>query len=128
MASQSFDADRYKASQQQDWDGAAAGWDRWDPVLERGAQPVSDRLIEWANVQPGHRVLDIATGTGEPAVTAAQKVGAGGRVVAIDQAPHMLDVARARAESLGLSNLEFRMSDAEVFEFSEDTYDTILCR
>ncbi len=72
------------------------------------AQKVSDRLVELAKIKAGDRVLDIATGTGEPAITAARKVGPNGRVIGTDHSPGMLEVARRRAASLGLTNVEYR--------------------
>jgi SAM-dependent methyltransferase len=117
-----------KQQQRIDWDAAAAGWKRWGSAFERAAQHVSDRLVELAAVRPGHRVADLATGIGDPAITAACRVGAAGRVVAIDQSPGMLAVARERAASLGLGNLEFRVGDIESLEADEHTFDAALCR
>jgi cyclopropane fatty-acyl-phospholipid synthase-like methyltransferase len=56
------------------WDNAAAGWHDWWETIERAAQKVSDKIVQLAEIQPGDRVLDIATGIGEPAVTAARRV------------------------------------------------------
>ena len=107
------DPQQLKNEQRRDWDAAAAGWKKWWPVFERSAQPVSDRLVDLASVGPGARVLDIATGNGEPALTAARRVGAGGRVIATDQSTGMLAIARARAASMGVTNVEFREVDGE---------------
>jgi len=96
MAEQNFDPKRFKAQQKNDWDAAAEGWKKWWPIFERAAQHVSDRLVELAGVKPGDSVLDIATGNGEPAITAARHAAPGGRVVAIDQSPGMLAIARER--------------------------------
>ena len=52
-------------------DNAAAGWQAWWETTERGAQKFSDKIIQLAEIQPGDKVLDIATGMGKPAVTAA---------------------------------------------------------
>ena len=48
MSTQSFDADQYKAAQRQEWDTVAAGWEKWWETIERGAQQVSNRLVELA--------------------------------------------------------------------------------
>ncbi len=128
MTPQSFDPVQYKAEQRQNWDAAATGWKQWWKTIEQGAQPVSDRLVELAGIQPGQRVLDLATGIGEPAVTAARIVGPTGRVVGIDQAPQMLAIARERAAGLGLQNIDFVEMDAEALEFPAFTYHSILCR
>ena len=128
MADQSIDTGRLKNEQKRDWDAAAAGWKKWWTVLERAAQPVSDRLVELARVGAGARVLDVATGSGEPAVTAARRIAPSGRVIAVDQSPGMLAIARERAAALGISNVEFRESDGEALAISDHDFDAVLCR
>ncbi|MGH7842696.1 MAG: class I SAM-dependent methyltransferase [Candidatus Binataceae bacterium] len=122
------DSEKLKSEQKRDWNAAAEGWKKWWPIFEQAAQHVSDRLVELAGVRPGARVLDIATGNGEPAVTAARRVGAGGRVIATDQSAGMLAIARERAAALGLDNLEFKESDAEALALSERDFDAVVCR
>jgi ubiquinone/menaquinone biosynthesis C-methylase UbiE len=90
-----FNPNEFKAQQRQMWDNAAAGWQDWWETIERGAQKVSDKLVQLAEIKPGDRVLDIATGIGEPAVTAARKVMPNGKVVATDISPQMLAIAKA---------------------------------
>ena len=128
MSTQPFDSDRYKAGQRREWNDVATGWKKWWETIERGAQHVSNRLVELAEVRPGHRVLDIATGIGEPAVTAARRVGPTGRVTATDQSAEMLAIAQERAGSLALENLDFREMDAETLDFPESSFDAVLCR
>ncbi|MGH7837740.1 MAG: class I SAM-dependent methyltransferase, partial [Candidatus Binataceae bacterium] len=122
------DSEKLKSEQKRDWNAAAEGWKKWWPIFEQAAQHVSDRLVELAGVRPGARVLDIATGNGEPAVTAARRVWAGGRVIATDQSAGMLAIARERAAALGLDNLEFKESDAEALALSERDFDAVVCR
>jgi SAM-dependent methyltransferase len=128
MSDTTIDPQRFKSEQKRDWDAAAEGWQKWWPVFERNAQHVSDRLVEIAGVKPGDRVLDIATGNGEPAVTAAHRVGASGRVVAIDQSTGMLAIARKRAAELGIGNIDFRESDAESLSLNDADFDAVVCR
>lgn len=128
MSTRSDGLERYKEEQRQQWDGVAAGWMKWWPTIEHGAQSVSQRMIGLAGVRAGHRVLDIATGIGEPALLAASCVGHAGRVVATDLSPRMLEVARERAATLGLTNVEFMEADAERLDFREHSFDAILWR
>lgn len=110
------------------WDRVAAGWEKWWPTIEGAAQPVSDRLIDLADVAPGQRVLDIATGIGEPALSAARRVGLAGAIVATDLSARMLAIARARATAAGLRNVELVQADAERLDFPDGSFDAILCR
>jgi ubiquinone/menaquinone biosynthesis C-methylase UbiE len=128
MSNDSFDVERFKRDSRTSWDGAAAGWEKWWPLFESCAQSVSNRLVELARVKPGDRVLDIATGTGEPAITAARVVGPRGRVTGVDHSSGMLDVARRRAASLGLSNVEYREGEAASLKEPAASFDAVLCR
>jgi ubiquinone/menaquinone biosynthesis C-methylase UbiE len=124
----SVKAARYKEGQRQQWDSVAAGWKKWWRAIEDGAQHVSQRMVELAEVKPGQRVLDIATGIGEPALLAASRVGTAGLVVATDLSSQMLEIARERANTLGLTNVEFIESDVEGLNFPDGSFDAILCR
>lgn len=128
METEPTDVERYEDRQRQQWDRVAAGWKKWWRTIENGAQHVSDRLVDLAEVAPGKRVLDIATGIGEPALSAAIRVGSTGRVVATDISKQMLDIARIRASTAGLTNVEFLEVDAERLDFPDNSFDAILCR
>lgn len=117
-----------KRAQRESWDAAAAGWEKWWSTFEKAAQCVSDRLVALAHVKPGDRVLDIATGTGEPAITAARTVGASGHVLGVDHSTGMVAAARRRAATLALNNVEYREGDAESLAISERGFDAVLCR
>jgi SAM-dependent methyltransferase len=87
--------------------------------------------VELAEIKAGDKVLDIATGIGEPAVTAARKVMPNGKVIAIDISPQMLAIAKTRAASLGLDGImEFRESDGEKIDLPDQTakFDAVLSR
>jgi ubiquinone/menaquinone biosynthesis C-methylase UbiE len=122
------DAEQYNDQERQQWDRVAAGWEKWWRTIEDGAQHVNDRLVDLAEIAPGKRVLDIATGIGEPALSAAIRVGSAGRVVATDISKRMLDIARSRASTAGLRNVEFFEADAAGLDFPDHSFDAILCR
>src|SRR3972149_7335030 len=92
-----------KEQQREQWGRAASGWRKHDERFRRVTAPVTRRLLEMAAIAPGHRVLDIASGTGEPALPAAELVGPGGRVVLTDQAQQMLAGGRGMAQAPGLT-------------------------
>lgn len=124
-----LDSKKYKEAERQSWDSVANNWKKWWKTIERGAEKVSRRLIELAEIKPGSRVLDIATGIGEPALTAAKQVGNNGHILATDISPQMLSVAKQRATSLGLQNvIEFKEGDAETIDLQSSTFDAALCR
>ena len=120
---------QYKEEERQSWDRVANNWQKWWKTIERGAEKISRRLIELAEIKPGSKVLDIATGIGEPAITAAGRVGSSGRILATDISPQMLSVAKERAISLGLQNvIEFKEGDIETIDLPSSTFDAVLCR
>jgi ubiquinone/menaquinone biosynthesis C-methylase UbiE len=124
-----LDSRQYKEAERQSWNSVAAGWQKWWKPIEKGAEKVSRRLIELAMIKPGSRVLDMATGIGEPAITAAKQVGSNGHVLATDISPQMLSNAKRRAISLGLQNvIEFKEGDTETMDLPASTFDAALCR
>jgi ubiquinone/menaquinone biosynthesis C-methylase UbiE len=128
MSEQPADSERVRREQREFWNNAAPGWKQLFVGLDRAAQHVSDRLVELAGIREGNRVLDLATGSGEPGVTAARKVGPRGLVVATDQSSAMLALARERAATLGLSNIKFVETDAETLAVDERDFDAAVCR
>jgi enediyne biosynthesis protein CalE5 len=128
MGERQFDPAAFQAGQREQWSNVAQGWRRRWPAFERGAQPLSDRMLDLAHVAPGQRVLDVATGIGEPAMTAARRIGPGGTVTAIDQAPQMLAVARERLRTSGVQNVEFIEGDAEAVTLPADFFNAVVCR
>ncbi|HYY86749.1 MAG TPA: class I SAM-dependent methyltransferase [Nitrososphaeraceae archaeon] len=130
MSKVNFDPEEFKINQKNSWDSVAAGWGKWWKTIENGAQTVSDKLVELAEIRAGQRVLDVATGIGEPAITAGKIVGQEGHVTATDISPEMLAIGEERARSQGLQNImEFVQSDAENLKLrTDDKFDAILCR
>lgn len=106
----------------------AAAWDKWFPVIEGGARPVTAHMIERAHLAPGHRVLDIATGIGEPALSAAQRVAPGGEVLAVDLSAEMIARARERARASGIENIRFEQLDGEALALEPQSFDAVFCR
>src|SRR5262245_4818660 len=125
-----IDSKQFKEAQQKSWDSVAIGWQKWWKTFEKDAQNLSNHLVELAKINSSSKVLDIATGIGEPAITAAKKVASGnGHVLATDISPQMLSIARQRADSLGLQDvIEFREGDAETISLPDSAFDAVLCR
>jgi ubiquinone/menaquinone biosynthesis C-methylase UbiE len=121
--------EQFKAMQKVGWSNVAQGWKKWWSTFEDGAQKLSDRLVELAEINPGDKVLDIATGIGEPAITAAKKVKPNGQVIAMDISAGMLAIARERARDLKLDGImAFEESDAETYAYPNSSFDVVLSR
>lgn len=122
------DARAIKDQQKQQWGRAAAGWKKHDERFRPLTAPVTQKLLELAGVGLGMRVLDVACGTGEPAMPAAQMVGDTGFVLATDMAPEMIEVAREKSAAQGITNVEFRLVDGEEIDVPPDSFDAVTCR
>lgn len=110
------------------WSSVADGWKKHDARLKLSGEPVTQRLIELVAIKEGDRVLDIASGTGEPAIPMAQLVGEAGFVVGTDLSDDMLAVARDKARQLNVSNIEFHRVNGETLSFDPGTFDATTIR
>jgi SAM-dependent methyltransferase len=128
LEGKTIDPVEFRGTQREQWDTAATGWRKWSELIDEAAGAVSERLVELAGVEPGHRVLDVAAGYGEPSLSAARKAGPEGSVVATDISAEMLAYGRERAAEAGLENIEFVESDAISLDFPEDSFDAALSR
>jgi SAM-dependent methyltransferase len=97
--------------------------EKWKAKSAAMGTPVTEALVEYARPTPGMRVLDLASGTGEPAITLASRVGPQGHVTAIDLSADLLDIAEKRARSRGLANFTTQKGDAHSLPFPDDTFD-----
>lgn len=73
-----------KADIRKQWEGAAPGWAKWEATVASWIAPATTAMLDLANISPGARVLDLASGAGSQTLSAARKVGAQGHVVASD--------------------------------------------
>lgn len=91
-------------------------------------QPVLDRLLAEADLQPGQRVLDIGCGTGASTMAAAADVGASGHVTGADISDIMLACARDRTARARLRNIDYVEGDAQTYGFADAGYDHVISR
>jgi ubiquinone/menaquinone biosynthesis C-methylase UbiE len=120
-------AEQFKEQVRQNWTENAAAWRKWYPLYRTLARPATETIIEAAQTGPGMQVLDIASGTGEPALTLAEIVGSEGHVTATDLVPEMLAGAEENARQRGLTNLSFQQADAEALPFPPARFDAVTC-
>jgi len=89
---------------------------------------VTEALVEYARPKPGMKVLDLASGTGEPAISLAARVGTEGHVTALDLSSDLLEIATKRAEQRGLTNFLTQQADAHDLPFSGQSFDLVTSR
>jgi SAM-dependent methyltransferase len=123
-----FDPDAFKETTRRQWQNAAAAWYRWTPTLQTWLGPVTEAMLEVANLRPGARVLDLAAGAGEPSLSAAERVGPSGHVLATDISSNILEFAAQAARERGLTNVETRVMDGENPDLPDESFDAVLSR
>jgi len=125
-----FDPVRYKESTRQQWEKVAEAWNRWRPTLQRWFEPVTEAMLEMARIGPGSRVLDVAGGSGEPALSAAARVGPSGYVLSTDISANLVRLAsqNARAQGIDAEHFEARVMDGENLDLADASFDAVLSR
>src|SRR5688572_27672491 len=103
-----MDAEAYRADSRERWEGAARGWARYREALLRDTMEVTRWMLDAAGLQPGHTVLELAAGTGDTGLMAAELAAPGGKVIITDGAEAMVEAARERAKEVGAANVELR--------------------
>jgi len=106
--------DNFKAAQR-------ASWTHFAPLQAHTTEPAA-RLVKYAGIETGQRVLDVACGTGVVAITSARR---GAHVTALDLTPALLDAARENARIAGVS-VDWHEGDAEALPFDADSFDVVV--
>jgi ubiquinone/menaquinone biosynthesis C-methylase UbiE len=120
--------ERWKEDVRQQWMEGAAGWRKWAPQWEVQSRAATEAIVRAAQVTPGMQILDLASGTGEPALTLARAVRPGGHVTATDLVPEMVATAQEQAQQRQITNLTCQQADAEALPFPAQTFDRVTCR
>jgi SAM-dependent methyltransferase len=121
---------KFREHLHQEWTGdrTVAAWRKWHAQIAAFTQGATKAIIEAAHLRPGMRVLDLACGVGDPALSIAREVAPSGRVTATDLGPGMMSLAEELARKKGLTNIEFREANAESLPFTDKSYDVLTCR
>lgn len=122
------DPDALRSEILERWEQAATGWGKHAERMREFGMPVSSWMIEHARLQPGQRVLELAAGPGDTGFLAAELIRPGGVLLSTDGSENMLEVARARANELGIDNVEFRRIELEWVDLETASVDAVLCK
>ena len=122
--------EKYRERLRDEWteDATVAAWRKWQAPLSAFTRGASEAVLEAAQLRPGMRVLDLASGVGDPSLFVAEAVGPSGHVVATDLGPGMISLAEEVARARSLSNIEFRVANVEALPFPDESFDVVTCR
>lgn len=109
------------------WNKFSSGWRKWDEFVMDFIKPAGDEIIRLLDLKDTDHVLDVASGTGEPALTIARVVK-NGKVTLTDLSEEMLKIAEEKAKNSGLRNVEIAVCEAGNLPFSDRTFDAVSCR
>jgi len=116
-----------REQQRQSWNKFSAGWKKWDKLTMEFMRPVGDEIIETINPVDKNLILDIASGTGEPALTIASMLKEG-KVFITDIANDMLVIAKENAVKRSIQNIESIVCDVCEMPFENNIFDGVSCR
>jgi SAM-dependent methyltransferase len=122
------DADELRSQITERWERNAAGWGAQRAVFQAAAQPVSEWLVDKVDPQPSLRMLELAAGPADTGLLAAELLQPMGTMIISDVSEGMLGLARARAQELGITNVEFKAMDAEWIDLPTADLDGVICR
>ncbi|MEL0113015.1 MAG: class I SAM-dependent methyltransferase [Rickettsiales bacterium] len=110
------------------WKGRTASWTSTAATGLSTDDTFNQMIIEHADLQPGECVLDLGSGTGDPAISIGLMLGDTGRLIACDLTLEMLAHARTRATNVGIANIGFAAADMQAIPFSAGRFDAVTCR
>ena len=109
---------------QPDWGSIAEKFDIWLPQIA----PVGDALLSRLDAQAGEHILDLGSGTGEPALTLARNMAGKIQITGIDSAEGMVKVAQKKVTDEQLQGISFMTMSSEHMSFADHSFDRALCR
>jgi ubiquinone/menaquinone biosynthesis C-methylase UbiE len=114
-------------AQRESWNKFSPGWKKWDNLTMDFLEPMGKAIIDSIRPADNDRILDIASGTGEPGLTIAS-MAKNGTVVLTDVSEKMLEVAKENADHRGIDNIEIVATDVSEMPFADESFDKISCR
>jgi SAM-dependent methyltransferase len=102
--------------------------EKWKAKSAAMGRDVTEAIVDYARLRAGMKVLDLASGTGEPAISLASRVEPGGQVTALDLSAELLEIAAERARERKLANFVTKQADAHELPFPDNSFDLITSR
>jgi SAM-dependent methyltransferase len=102
--------------------------EKWKAKSAAMGKAVTEALVEYAKPKAGMQVLDLASGTGESAISLAAPLGKQGHVTALDVSAELLEIAKSRAQERGLQNFSTHQADAHALPFADNSFDLATSR
>jgi SAM-dependent methyltransferase len=109
-------------------DLVAAAWERYRERLFEGQRRLSEWIVDRVDPRPGQTLLELTAGPGETGFLAAERLGPEGRLISSDLNEGMVGAARRGAEARGLTNVEFRVIDAQRVDLPDASVDGVISR
>jgi ubiquinone/menaquinone biosynthesis C-methylase UbiE len=122
------DLDSVRADSLASWNEAASSWGKRHDWLFEQTRPVTERLVARLGPAPGELILELAAGPGDLGLSIATRVEPGGTLISSDFAPEMVGLARENGTARGLTNVDYRVLDAERLDLADDSVDGVVCR
>jgi ubiquinone/menaquinone biosynthesis C-methylase UbiE len=122
------DLAEYREKAHDTWRQMAAGWQRQREWMWDATHKVGESMVSKLEPREGQTILELAAGVGDTGFVAAKELGDDGKLISTDFAPEMVEAARKRGAELGLTNVEYRVMDAEKMDLDDDSVDGVLCR
>lgn len=116
-----------REQQKESWNKFSPGWKKWDDLVMDFLKPMGDEIIAGIKPSGNDKVLDIASGTGEPGLTIATMLRKG-TVTITDLSDDMLLIAKENADRRGITNIETLACDVCELPFADNHFDAISCR
>ncbi len=122
--------EKYRDRLREEWteEATVSAWRKWHAKMASFTRGVTEAILEAAQLRAGMRVLDLASGVGDPSLSIAEAVGSSGHVTATDLGPGMMGLAEELARARGLRNIDFRAADVEALPFPDESFDVVTCR
>ena len=97
--------------------------EKWDSICHHDSDKINE-ILDFTDIPPGSRVLDVGTGTGVMVPFLVSRAGGSGEITAVDAAEKMIEIARGKH---GYSNVSFIACDVFDFDFPPEHFDIIMC-